>query len=114
MFGAFREEPSDKLGELIVCAGLVPSADVVEALQVAKKLRIPLGRVLLAAECISKPYLDAALDAQKLVRQGLSSVTASCALALMADENISFSEAREKAVALVDTVESHPSGNIFD
>jgi hypothetical protein len=91
-----------RIGELLISAGLVDSADVVEALQVSKRLRIPLGRVLTAAECISRHMLDAVLQAQKTVRQGLSSELAIQALALVASEQISFADAQSRLSAATD------------
>jgi hypothetical protein len=85
-----------RMGDLLISAGIVDSADVMEALQVSKRLRIPLGRVLTAAECITKHMLEAVLQAQKTVRQGLNSELALQALALVASEQISFAEARSQ------------------
>lgn len=89
----FYDQPPRKLGELLVKANIVPSGDVVEALTVSRKLRIPMGRVLIAAECIDQKTLDTALQAQACVKAGLHGGTASDALQLAVDQNISFSDA---------------------
>jgi hypothetical protein len=91
-----------RLGDLLISAGLVDSRDVVEALQVSKRLRIPLGRVLTAAECITKQMLEDVLQAQKTVRQGLSAELVLQALAIVASEQVSFAEAQSQLNAALD------------
>lgn len=95
MFENLHYQPPNKLGELLVKANLVPSGDIVEALTVSRKLRIPMGRVLIAAECINQRILDTALQAQASIKAGLNGGTASDALQLAIEKNISFGEARK-------------------
>ncbi len=92
--------PSDdmtaRLGDLLIRAGLLDSGDLVEALQVSQRLAAPLGRVLLAADCITPHILDAGLQAQTLVRKGLSLTSATEALKIAAHKSIPFRDARQE------------------
>jgi hypothetical protein len=83
-----------RFGELLVRAGIVASADVVEALQVSRRIGVPVGRVLIAAECISERMVDAVLQAQKLLKKETNSDSAVEALKLVAKKRISFKDAR--------------------
>lgn len=59
-----------RLGELLVDAHVVSSADLTEAIQVSKRLGIPIGRVLLESGCVGATVLEAALEGQPLVNKG--------------------------------------------
>lgn len=59
-----------RLGELLVDAGIVSSADLTEAIQVSRRLGVPIGRVLLSSGILSQALLEAALEAQPLVNDG--------------------------------------------
>ena len=85
-----------RLGDLLIEAGLIHSADLVEALQVSKRLRTPLGRVLIAADCITQDVLDSGLQAQVLVRKGLNLRSAAKALSLAAAKRIPLRQARQE------------------
>lgn len=67
--------PSDiqniKIGELLVLVGAVSSGDITEAIQVSKRLNVPIGRVLTMSGCIAEGVLEASLQAQPLIRDGL-------------------------------------------
>lgn len=66
--------PSDvqniKIGELLVLVGAVSSGDITEAIQVSKRLNVPIGRVLTMSGCIQEDVLEASLQAQPLIRDG--------------------------------------------
>lgn len=66
--------PSDiqniKIGELLVLVGAVSSGDITEAIQVSKRLNVPIGRVLTMSGCIAEEVLEASLQAQPLIRDG--------------------------------------------
>lgn len=64
------EEKYIKVGELLVYADVVSSSDITEAIQVSRRLNIPIGRVLLTSGCVSEPILHATLELQPLVREG--------------------------------------------
>ncbi len=59
-----------KLGELLVDAGIVTFGDLTEAIQVSRRLSVPIGRVLLVSGCVTEYLLEAALEAQPLVKDG--------------------------------------------
>lgn len=59
-----------RLGELLVDAEIVSSADLTEAIQVSRRLGVPIGRVLLSSGILSQALLEAALEAQPLVNDG--------------------------------------------
>jgi hypothetical protein len=85
-----------RLGDLLVNAGVVTSSDIVEALQVSKRLHTPLGRVLLASECLDEANLKAALEAQASVRHGASLDSATESLKLSVDKSIPYCEAAKE------------------
>ncbi|RTL40373.1 MAG: hypothetical protein EKK48_16635 [Candidatus Melainabacteria bacterium] len=63
-----------KIGELLVSARLLDTSDVIEAIQVSHRLQIPVGRVLIMAGTVSEHLLQAALQAQIVINEGLVSV----------------------------------------
>lgn len=63
-----------KIGELLVSARLLDTSDVIEAIQVSHRLQIPVGRVLIMAGTVSEQLLQAALQAQIVINEGLVSV----------------------------------------
>jgi len=58
-----------RVGELLVEAGIVSSAEMIEAIQVSKRLGVPIGRVLTMSGCVRESVLEAALQVQQLIRQ---------------------------------------------
>ncbi len=92
-----EKEKLVKVGELLVQAGLLQPADVVEAIQVSKRVQIPIGRVLIASGLVSEGFLQTVLQAQLLIRDGLvSSEQAIDAMKLVASLNIPLKEALQK------------------
>ena len=63
-----------KIGELLVSAGLLDTSDVIEAIQVSHRLQIPVGRVLIMAGTVTEHLLQASLQAQIVINEGLVSV----------------------------------------
>lgn len=59
-----------RVGDMLVTARVVSSADITEAIQVSKRLNIPIGRVLITSGCVTEKLLHAALDLQALIRDG--------------------------------------------
>jgi hypothetical protein len=93
----FEKEKPLKVGELLVKAGFLQPADVVEAIQVSKRVQIPIGRVLIASGLVSEGFLQTVLQAQLLIRDGLvSSEQAIDAMNLVANLNIPLKEALQK------------------
>ena len=93
----FEKEKPLKVGELLVKAGFLQPGDVVEAIQVSKRVQIPIGRVLIASGLVSEGFLQTVLQAQLLIRDGLvSSEQAIDAMNLVANLNIPLKEALQK------------------
>jgi hypothetical protein len=60
-----------KIGELLIGVGALTSGDLTEAIQIAKRMGVPIGRVLVMSGCVSEPKLQQALELQSLVKDGL-------------------------------------------
>lgn len=83
-----------KVGELLTEADIVSSAELTEAIQVAKRLGVPIGRTLLMSGFVREDVLEAALQAQSLLRDNkLPLDTAVKALRQVHDNKIDLNEA---------------------
>ena len=60
-----------KIGELLVAVGVVSSGDLLEAIQIAKRMNLPIGRVIVMSGVISEANLQYVLEAQSLIKDGL-------------------------------------------
>jgi hypothetical protein len=60
-----------KIGELLISVGLLSSGDLTEAIQIAKRMGVPIGRVLVMSGCVTEAGLQQALKLQSLVKDGL-------------------------------------------
>ena len=63
-----------RLGDLLTQAGLLEAKSLREAMMIAKQQGLPVGRVLIMAQFISEPNLQAAVQAQSLLKDGLVEV----------------------------------------
>ena len=59
-----------RVGDMLVAARIVSSAEITEAIQVSKRLSVPIGRVLITSGCVTEKLLHSALDLQSLIRDG--------------------------------------------
>lgn len=59
------------IGDLLVKVGLIASADLSEAMQVSRRLGMPMGRVLTMSGNISPEIFQLALEAQSIIRDGV-------------------------------------------
>ncbi len=83
-----------RVGELLVESGLLQSSDVVEAVQVAKRVQIPIGRVLIASGLVDEAMLQTVLQVQLLVRdESISLKQAIEAIRLVHKEGLSLKDA---------------------
>jgi hypothetical protein len=90
-------EKTIKIGQLLVKTGCLQPGDVVEAIQVSKRVQIPIGRVLIASGLVTEDFLQTALHAQLLIRDGLISVEqAVLAMKLMTEEETTLKDALQK------------------
>lgn len=60
-----------KIGELLLAVGIVTSGDLQEAIQIAKRMNLPIGRVIVMSGVISETNLQYALEAQSLIKDSL-------------------------------------------
>jgi hypothetical protein len=83
-----------RVGELLVEAGIVSSAEMTEAIQVSKRLGVPIGRVLTMSGWVPEPVLEAALQVQQLIRAHEVPLTAGInSLQRVYEMKVSISEA---------------------
>lgn len=68
---AKTENRDVKIGELLVAVDVVSSGDLQEAIQIAKRMNLPIGRVIVMSGVISEANLQYALEAQSLIKDGL-------------------------------------------
>ncbi len=66
-----RPKNDVKIGELLTGVGVVTSGDLQEAIQIAKRMNLPIGRVIVMSGVISEQNLQYSLEAQSLIRDGL-------------------------------------------
>lgn len=86
-----------KIGELLVSARLLDTSDVIEAIQVSHRLQIPVGRVLIMAGTVSEQLLQAALQAQIVINEGLVSLeVAGDALRIVARDQRTLQQALQQ------------------
>jgi len=87
-----------KLGELLIKAGLLKSNLLKRVVQMATETSVPIGRVLIMSKTISEECLQAAIQAQSMIRDNLlDEELAVQALRLAAAHGISFEEAIERS-----------------
>lgn len=65
------QEKNIVIGDLLVKVGLIASADLSEAMQVSRRLGMPMGRVLTMSGSISPEIFQLALEAQSIIRDGV-------------------------------------------
>lgn len=66
-----REFETNKLGDLLVLAGLITNDCLVESLKTSQHLNLPLGRILVLKNILKEHTVEAALNAQVLLRDGV-------------------------------------------
>lgn len=83
-----------KLGDLLTRAGLLTVDQLKEGMLIAKQQSIPVGRVLIMAGFITEPHLQAAVQAQSMVKDSLIDLdTALKGLSLANQKGITLDEA---------------------
>ncbi len=63
-------QKSVRVGELLVDAQIIGSAEMTEAIQVSRRLGVPIGRVLMMSGSVRQDELAASLQVQPLIREG--------------------------------------------
>jgi len=88
------ESAGVRLGDLLTGAGLLKPADLREAMLIAKQQGLPVGRVLIMSAYLTEHQLQAAVQAQSLLKDGLIDLeTVVKALTLVGSEEVSLDEA---------------------
>lgn len=83
-----------RLGDLLTQAGLLEAKSLREAMMIAKQQGLPVGRVLIMAQFISEPNLQAAVQAQSLIKDGLAEADLAIeALKRCASDSVSLDQA---------------------
>ncbi|HEY9787758.1 MAG TPA: hypothetical protein V6D17_20385 [Candidatus Obscuribacterales bacterium] len=92
-----EQDKNIMIGDLLVRAGLISSADLTEAMQVTRRLQMPIGRVLIMSGNVTQEAFQIALEAQSLVRDGVVTLDVALeALPMAARENLGMKEALQK------------------
>lgn len=60
-----------KIGELLIEVGVLSSGDLTEAIQISKRMGVPIGRVLVMSGCVNEANLQYSLELQSLLKDGL-------------------------------------------
>lgn len=86
-----------RLGDLLTSAGLLKAEELRQAMLIAKSQGLPVGRVIIMSGFMSEPHLQAAVQCQSLLKDGIfNTETAVTALRTLARENCSLDEALVK------------------
>lgn len=86
-----------RLGDLLTSAGLLKAEELRQAMLIAKSQGLPVGRVIIMSGFMSEPHLQAAVQCQSLLKDGMfNTETAVTALRTLARENCTLDEALVK------------------
>lgn len=86
-----------RLGDLLTSAGLLKAEELRQAMLIAKSQGLPVGRVIIMSGFMSETHLQAAVQCQSLLKDGMfNTETAVTALRTLARENCSLDEALVK------------------
>lgn len=85
---------SIKIGEMLIEVGVLTSGDLTEAIQISRRMGVPIGRVLVMSGCVTDDRLQQTLELQSLIRDGMVDMeTAHEALKLIFQKKMSTKEA---------------------
>ena len=83
-----------RLGDLLTGAGLLQASDLREAMLISKQQGLPVGRVLIMSGFLTEAHLQAAVQAQSLLKDGLIDFdTVIKALSMVGSEELSLDDA---------------------
>lgn len=86
-----------RLGDLLTGAGLLKAEDLRQAMLVAKTQSLPVGRVLIMSGYIIEPHLQAAVQAQSMLKDGLIDLeTALGSLRVISRDGLTLDQALSK------------------
>ncbi|MBX3137410.1 hypothetical protein KF707_14400 [Candidatus Obscuribacterales bacterium] len=103
-----------RLGILMIDAGLITRDELEECLRMSRETGLPVGRMLLVAAKTSETVLQAAVQAQSLLKDGLIDLdTAYKALRIVKDEKKSFDNALKQLNVIVEEVKINKLGQLL-
>lgn len=86
-----------RLGDLLTGAGLLKPEDLRQAMVIAKNQALPVGRVLIMSGFIVEPHLQAAVQAQSMLKDGLIDLEMALgSLRIISQENLPLDQALSK------------------
>ncbi len=86
-----------RLGDLLTGAGLLKAEDLRQAMIIAKTQSLPVGRVLIMSGFIIEPHLQAAVQAQSMLKDGLIDLeTALGSLRVISRDSVQLDQALSK------------------
>lgn len=86
-----------RLGDLLTGAGLLKAEDLRQAMIIAKTQSLPVGRVLIMSGFIIEPHLQAAVQAQSMLKDGLIDLeTALGSLRVISRDGVKLDQALSK------------------
>ncbi|MDZ4833066.1 MAG: hypothetical protein SGJ27_04625 [Candidatus Melainabacteria bacterium] len=103
-----------RLGILMIDAGLITREELEECLRMSRETGLPVGRMLLVAAKTTETVLQAAVQAQSLLKDGLIDLdTAYGALKIVKDEKRSFENALKQLNVVVEEVKINKLGQLL-
>ena len=83
-----------KIGELLIAVGRLTTGDLTEAIQISRRMGVPIGRVLVMSGCVTEALLQQALKLQSLVKdKQVDQETGIAALKLVFNEGMELEAA---------------------
>jgi hypothetical protein len=103
-----------RLGILMIDAGLITREELEECLRMSRETGLPVGRMLLVSAKTSETVLQAAVQAQSLLKDGLIDLeTAYKALRIVKDERKSFDNALKQLNVIIEEVKINKLGQLL-
>ena len=97
MSESITQKTSIQLGELMVESGLLTRAHLEESLRLARQTSMPVGRVLIMSGHTDESVLQAAVQAQSLLKDGLIDFPSAVnALSVVSRDSVSLEQALQK------------------
>src|SRR3982750_2741409 len=103
-----------RLGILMIDAGLITREELEECLRMSRETGLPVGRMLLVAAKTTEKVLQAAVQAQSLLKDGLIDLeTAYQALRIVKEEKKSFDYALKQLNVTIEEVKINKLGQLL-
>ena len=103
-----------RLGILMIDAGLITRDELEECLRMSRETGLPVGRMLLVSAKTNETVLQAAVQAQSLLKDGLIDLeTAYRALKIVKDEKKSFDNALKGLDVVIEEVKINKLGQLL-